>query len=67
MLVIDFKSKQCRISQHSLCHRSWTGLGFQCACECICHKGKNIAIVGVGEPAPIAIGTSASEVSKEDD
>ena len=55
------------MNQHSFCHGSWTGLGFQCDCGCNCHEEKNHAIVEVEEPASIALLQSTSEVSKVND
>lgn len=67
MHAIDFKSRQCKMNQHSFCHGSWTGLGFQCDCGCNCHEEKNHAIVEVEEPASIALLQSTSEGSKVND
>lgn len=57
MGVIDFKSKQCKISQHSFCHGSWIGLGFQFICGCACHQKKKSAIDRILEPPSIADNT----------
>lgn len=35
--VLQFTSKDCKNEVHSKCHSSWTGLGFNIICGCICH------------------------------
>jgi hypothetical protein len=64
MNVVYFLNKFCKTNQHTFCHGSWTGFGFQCNCECKCHQEKNNAKDEVGQLASLAIGTSASEESQ---
>ena len=38
IILIDFKSKQCKDDQHSICSNKWNGFGFEVICNCSCHK-----------------------------
>lgn len=38
IILIDFKSKQCRENQHTVCSNKWNGFGFEVVCNCSCHK-----------------------------
>lgn len=37
-ILIDFKSRQCRENQHTICSNKWRGFGFEVICNCSCHK-----------------------------
>jgi hypothetical protein len=51
-LISDFLSKECKKNNHALCHRQWSGLGFQVICDCKCHnrEEKQQALAWVEEP-----------------
>ena len=38
LVLIDFKSKQCKVTQHDECPKRWKGLSFEIICNCSCHK-----------------------------
>jgi hypothetical protein len=39
--ILQICTKQCRNTEHEMCHRSWEGFGFKISCNCICHSNKN--------------------------
>ena len=43
--ILQFTSKDCKNEVHSKCHSSWTGLGFNIICGCICHGQKSQASI----------------------
>ena len=38
LILIDFKSKQCKVNQHKKCSKRWKGLSFEVICNCSCHE-----------------------------
>lgn len=43
--ILQFTSKDCKNEVHSKCHSSWTGLGFNIICGCVCHGQKPAASI----------------------
>ena len=63
---LEFVTRYCKQGPHSECHGSWTGLGFNMNCNCICHR-KNMwqsEVVGPDENA-ISVNLSSKEAAKD--
>lgn len=62
--LIYFLSRPCKILEHKLCHGYWLGFGFEYACECFCHQGKNEATERFSKLISDALNTPSLELPK---
>jgi hypothetical protein len=64
--VLQFTSKDCKNNVHSNCHSSWTGLGFNIICSCICHGQKSAASLIKNKTCTgLSIGNNREEMTLE--
>ena len=64
--VLQFTSKDCRNEIHSKCHSSWTGLGFNIICGCICHGQKSAVSINKNKTRTgLSIGNNREEMALE--
>lgn len=63
---LQFTSKECKNKVHSKCHSSWTGLGFNIICGCICHGQRSaVSITKNKTRTELSIGNNREEMALE--
>lgn len=64
--ILQFTSKECKNKVHSKCHSSWTGLGFNIICRCICHGHRSaVSIIKNKTSTRLSIGNGEKKALEQ--